>query len=67
MALARGQARTTTYVRGVRYTVRPASRGGRSAISEEGARRGWEGERSGRTSDGVISATKVHRALLQQI
>ena len=47
MALARGQARTTTYVRGVRYTVWPASIGERSAISEEGARGGWEEGRGG--------------------
>ena len=47
MALARGQAQTTTYFRGVRYTVWPASRGGRSAISEEGARGGWEEGRGG--------------------
>ena len=65
MALARGQAQTTTYFQ-VRYTLWPAFRRGRSAISEEGARGGRAG-RGVRTSDGVISTTKVHRALLQQI
>ena len=47
MELARGQARMTTYFRGVWYTVLPASRGERSTISEGGARGGWEGGRGG--------------------